>query len=410
VVYVNWDGFAWDYYEEALRKGRSLPGLARLHREGTVFAQACSGLPSLTVPMQTSLVTGAWPAVHHNTYRYLDRQSGEVREAGRRNDAETLAEACRRQGRRVAAVNQFTLDGRGTARDDPASPYVDGGKGCHRRFTLARQLARQEPDLLCLYCDELDAAGHNFGGHRRPWPTAGGEPGRQARVWRNLRRLDRELASWMRELSPCGPPAGLVLALATDHGMAPYSGRSCLPEVVASLTGLGLEVQICNLGDTVSQRQGVVVVTLGLQLQLYFLGELAERANQERWARRIVRSLWGEPYFGGALTRTELGLGGASPEFADLLIWPQPPFHFKTDPRPYAARGQHDTPDPAARHVFLGLWGEGIQPGLRSERLARVIDLAPTLAYLLGIQPPANSTGRVLSEAFVSPGDPRNAD
>ncbi|HHW13705.1 MAG TPA: hypothetical protein GXX28_02055, partial [Firmicutes bacterium] len=51
VIYRNWDGFAWDYYEEALRgRGEAFPGLRRLTREGTVFSQAYSGIPSLDYP------------------------------------------------------------------------------------------------------------------------------------------------------------------------------------------------------------------------------------------------------------------------------------------------------------------------------------------------------------------------
>jgi predicted AlkP superfamily pyrophosphatase or phosphodiesterase len=51
------------------------------------------------------------------------------------------------------------------------------------------------------------------------------------------------------------------------------------------------------------------------------------------------------------------------------------------------------------RTVPILLGGPGIRPGLRPEK-AQVIDIAPTLSWLLGITPPASSDGRVLAEAI----------
>lgn len=399
VAYVNWDGFAWGYYEEAMRRPGAYPALARLTAEGTVFARASTGLPSLTTAMQTSLVTGAWPAIHQNTFRYLDRAAGLVRESGRRNEAETVAEACRRQGLRVGAVNQFTLKGRGTAPQDPENPYLDAGRHAPGRFRWARRLwDLVSPDLLCLYCDELDAAGHN---ESRP-AVFRREPHRRARIMRQLQRLDGELARWLEALSPTGPASGAVLALATDHGMTPYSGPSSLPSLLKSLTSLGLPVEVCGPGRKPGLEDGVVIVTAGLELQLFFVGTPGRGdLARDRTARRVVQALSGEPYFGGALGRAELRQRGAHPDFADLLLWPKPPHHFKLGPGRYLARGQHDSPDPSSAHVFLALWGDGIRPGHRVENPVRIIDLAPTLANLLSIAPPGQARGRVLREAFL---------
>jgi arylsulfatase A-like enzyme len=50
------------------------------------------------------------------------------------------------------------------------------------------------------------------------------------------------------------------------------------------------------------------------------------------------------------------------------------------------------------RRVPIAIAGPGIKPG-RYAQEAQVVDIAPTLSYLLGILPPALSQGRVLSEA-----------
>ncbi len=52
------------------------------------------------------------------------------------------------------------------------------------------------------------------------------------------------------------------------------------------------------------------------------------------------------------------------------------------------------------RYVPLILTGRSFKPG-RYAQTAKVIDLAPTLAFLLGIVPPSLSEGRVLSEALA---------
>ncbi|HJZ83569.1 MAG TPA: alkaline phosphatase family protein [Polyangia bacterium] len=64
-----------------------------------------------------------------------------------------------------------------------------------------------------------------------------------------------------------------------------------------------------------------------------------------------------------------------------------------------SARGHHGSAEPEARRTPLVLAGPGIRPGVRLE--ARQIDLAPTLAVLLGLPLPAPSEGRVLTEALA---------
>ena len=59
----------------------------------------------------------------------------------------------------------------------------------------------------------------------------------------------------------------------------------------------------------------------------------------------------------------------------------------------------HGTPYGYDTHVPLVIMGGGLAPG-RYLTPATPADLAPTLARLLGVEPPSNATGRVLSEAL----------
>ncbi len=59
----------------------------------------------------------------------------------------------------------------------------------------------------------------------------------------------------------------------------------------------------------------------------------------------------------------------------------------------------HGTPYGYDAHIPLILMGPGIAPGTYRDRVA-LNDLAPTLAAVLGLEPPSGSQGRVLTEAL----------
>jgi hypothetical protein len=62
----------------------------------------------------------------------------------------------------------------------------------------------------------------------------------------------------------------------------------------------------------------------------------------------------------------------------------------------------HATPFSYDTHVPLAFYGLAFQPGIYRTH-AEPVDLAVTLASLLGINPPAQATGRVLTEALAPP-------
>jgi arylsulfatase A-like enzyme len=60
---------------------------------------------------------------------------------------------------------------------------------------------------------------------------------------------------------------------------------------------------------------------------------------------------------------------------------------------------EHGQPSDDDAHVPLIIAGPGVKPGRYSRRVS-VVDLAPTLARLLGVQPLEKLDGRVLTEAL----------
>ena len=59
----------------------------------------------------------------------------------------------------------------------------------------------------------------------------------------------------------------------------------------------------------------------------------------------------------------------------------------------------HGTPFVYDTHVPILFMGPGIKPGQYDQTVA-VVDIAPTLALLLAIEPPGGAVGRVLTECL----------
>ena len=62
--------------------------------------------------------------------------------------------------------------------------------------------------------------------------------------------------------------------------------------------------------------------------------------------------------------------------------------------------GAHGHLSEGERFVPFAMWGSSITKEQNIEKPASVLDLAPTISYLLGIEPPQGSTGRVLKDAM----------
>jgi hypothetical protein len=62
--------------------------------------------------------------------------------------------------------------------------------------------------------------------------------------------------------------------------------------------------------------------------------------------------------------------------------------------------GAHGHLSEGERFVPFAIWGRGIAQGRVATEPRSILDLAPTISYLLGVEPPGGSTGRVLTEAL----------
>ena len=413
VIYINWDAFRRDYYDWANEGGApGTPNLNRLASMGALFKAAHNGFPSITNPMQTTIVTGAWPVVHGNIYRYYDVAGNIVRGAGRTCEAETIAEAAADSGLSTASVQQFMLNGRGTDGNDPMHLYIQPGGRFEERVAEAVKIIKGEavrtqsgktvtsaeiPRFMAIYGDDLDAAGHNSGAGYGAGISFTYDQWK-AKMVRELVRMDAALGTLIHSLTEVGIMERTAIIITADHGMTPYWGSSSLPDLVRVLQTLGYKPKALATDQKAPAGTDVALVGTGISVQAYFRRQLGPDEY-----RSVVEAISAQPYVGGCLTRDALDQLGAHKLSGDLVVWPSPPHHFASINITFGLGGNHDTYHESSRNVFLLVSGAGVKHGVTFDHPVEIIDVAPTISKLLGIRPPAQATGRVLEEALLAP-------
>jgi len=284
----------------------------------------------------------------------------------------------------------------------PAYPWMDSltlafaldgvrAMGLGRRALEANAPSNIMPDLLSISLSTTDAIGHAFGPDSRE-------------IHDQVLRVDRWLGEFLDALQREVPARRTLLVLTADHGVSPmpevanpdHGGRIWLGDIADSAEvalerkhhlqfgiyfGNGLffadlatlkdrGVNIDSLSDAVvsaaAKREGVRVVFTPRTLQT------SDDSGAVRWRRSLPARLgW-------------LGAAVAKPGF----IWSN------------RAIAEHGAPTAESMSIPIAFMGPGIANG-RYERTVRSVDIAPTLAALLGIKPSERLDGVVIPEALA---------
>ncbi|MGA9798794.1 MAG: alkaline phosphatase family protein [Terriglobales bacterium] len=272
-------------------------------------------------------------------------------------------------------------------------------------FEFARELITYEKlgngpatDLLIISLSANDILGHKVG------PDS---PEMQSMAM----AMDRQLAGFFEFLGHQIGLANIWIALSADHGVAP------LPKAAA-----GLHIPAANIPSDKIRLQ----VNSGLSARLGHTAEYLKEfnypvawLNQEAFAAIKMNEQDAERGVGEALkqagmrgyyTRYQLERGDApnteiglkylhsySPLAGWYVLGVPPPFTIG-----FMGGTDHSTPYTYDTHVPLAFYGLPFQAGTYRTH-AEPVDLAPTLASLLGINAPTHSVGRVLTEALAVP-------
>lgn len=277
-------------------------------------------------------------------------------------------------------------------------------------------LAAWQPDLLVHYSPMGDSAGHSWIGILDP-AAPGHDPALAARVWPFYAQVFAQLDRWLGAIVEAAP-ADTVVALVSDHGMAGAS-RRFYPN--RALEEAGLLARTAD-GEIDLARTRALVPAFGRVSvhvnDVSWKGGIVPLADRRAVVEAAVRALLDarDPDTGvhpvERVFRPE--------DLADLGL-PDPgrgggDLYFDTAPGYYPERalaaavaapfdhprgeGEHGYwPRRRAMHAIFYAAGPGLRAGVTLPAI-RHVDVAPTLARLIGIPPPAQAEGRVVTEAL----------
>lgn len=253
-------------------------------------------------------------------------------------------------------------------------------------------------DLLAISLSANDILGHQVG------PDS---PEMQAMAL----ALDRQLADFFSFLGHELGLANVWIALSADHGVAP------LPAVAARLripaTNRDGKQLLASINAAVnakfsSEKQTEFVTMFDYPLAWLNNDAFSALKIKEEDAERAVGEVLKQAGLRGYFTRFQLAQGGVpdtatgrqylhsySPEGSWYVIGVPPPYSVGTP-----AGTDHASPYIYDTHVPLALYGLAFQPGTYRSH-TEPVDLAVTLASLLGINAPTHAIGRVLVEALT---------
>ncbi|MEU5948054.1 alkaline phosphatase family protein [Micromonospora sp. NPDC047465] len=386
VILIGLDGFDYDYLGEV-----PTPNIDQLVKRGSV-TESTGVMQSITNPSWSSIATGAWPERHLNTAYVYDPVSHTARGQERDLAVPTIAEAVRAQGGTVMSSQWFIVQNHGTAYGDPEGIYTQPGGDCSRRVDDIVKVIKGEPvksgatmvtapkipDLMAVYCDALDAIGHEGGDLDPRIPSA-------------LADLDAQIGRIVQATKDADIFGRTTFVITGDHGMTTFT-KGFGTQMIDAIAKAGYKAELLGTGRTPKPDTDAVIVVGGIG-SLHLVGAAK---NDPQAVAKIKAALEATPHVSQVFDKAAQQAMHMSPRFGELVIEPEPGWSIGGDPAGGVA-GRHGAT--TELHIPLVLSGAGVLPGLHPVDPNHV-DIAPTIAALLGIQPPSGAQGRVLSESI----------
>lgn len=252
-------------------------------------------------------------------------------------------------------------------------------------------------DLLAVSLSTTDAVGHRFGPDSRE-------------IHDQVLRLDRYLGAFLDTLFALRDSARIVIALTADHGVTPLPGtrsrypnrgagkvdlRPAIIPLFASLRAAGVDTSgfafdgegILYLDDAALTRRGLRTEAVART----FATEVARIPGVLRVDR--VPTLAKRDTATDYVARRWLNM--LPPEMPAAAVVTLRPYWYWSN----VNFATHGSPHDSDANVPIIFYGAGIKPG-RNTRRALVVDIAPTLAQIVGVRPMEVLDGRPLREAL----------
>jgi arylsulfatase A-like enzyme len=452
VVVVVWDGMRPDFVSE-----QNTPTLWKLAREGVIFRNHHSVYPSATMVNGTALVTGMYPGkngiianhayrpeidIHHSIDVELSNAvtKGDQVSLGKYIAVPTIAELVQRTGGRTAITAAKTVGlllDRQTANvssdfNAAASPFAEGERmkmrGA-RRITLfagkslpldvfglvSETLGRfpsahlqQDtwttkaltdvlwkdgvPPVSILWLGEPDLTQHE---------SAPGSPTALSAI----KSADENLSSVVAALGQQKTRETTDLFIVSDHGFSTIE-RSVDLRKILNDAGFAAKTEF----ETDPKPGDIMLAGNGGSVLFYVIG------HDEKLIRRLVEFLQQSDFAGVIFTTKPMegtfGLDAAmiqnehAPDVVMAFRWNDSKNQFgvpgmiDADWQRAAGKGTHATLSRFDMHNTLIAAGPDFQHGKTDDLPTGNTDLAPTILRVLGITPPHQMDGRILSEVM----------
>jgi predicted AlkP superfamily pyrophosphatase or phosphodiesterase len=370
VILLSLDGTRADYPERT-----ETPAFDRMEREGA-RGHVRPVFPSNTFPNHVSLATGTHPDRHgivsnvffepgRGTYRY-EADASWI-------EAEPLWIAAERQGVRSAAYfwvgSETAWKGKQASyRVTPFDEAIPESKKVDQILTWLDLPLAERPRLILSWWHGCDAEGHRRG------PNG-------SHIARQIRAQDAELGRLLEGLDVRRVWDHLTLVVTSDHGMAGVSERI---DAAGMLAERGIRSRVIPAG-------GFAIV---------WLEDPARAAD----AIAVFEGAEGIEAYASAALPPELRAYHPRRSGHVFLIATPPRFLISTPSWPVRLHsgvgalfgihpGMHGyRPDRSDMQAIFYALGRGVGPGMAVGGIAN-IDVAPTVAAWLGIEPPEQSEG-----------------
>jgi arylsulfatase A-like enzyme len=280
-----------------------------------------------------------------------------------------------------------------------------------RSAVLGEDLGQDEIcDLLVVGVSATDAVGHSYG------PDS-------PEYFDICARADRELAGFLKFLDAEIGRDEYAVIITADHGVATTAAYAEYFEAGPrdSIGGAGMRGLTTWIDSALDRRFSVAEgdrpgkwsVSSSSGFLTLNLEWLAERGlSLEEVITAVVDSAAANPWLIGAYSPYDPRPGAGAPPYADAVqrnCYPGRSGHVALVPKPLVIFGNaarehtsHSSPYLYDTQVPLILWGWGIKEGVYRETVS-LVDVAPTLAVLMGVRVPYMTEGKVLTRALRLP-------
>jgi predicted AlkP superfamily pyrophosphatase or phosphodiesterase len=257
---------------------------------------------------------------------------------------------------------------------------------------------RNRTDILAVSLSTLDAVGHRYGPDSRE-------------VHDHMLRVDQYLDTFIDSLLALRGAGNVLIALTADHGVTPF------PEVRSTLypNSRAARVSLDEAWDALIKRladrdidttalvrdEGLVVVTkpnafgAGSKSADALLGSFAADVRRIHGVLRadLMTDLARADTTRDTIARRWLHM--FAPTSNVRLIVTLTPYSNWWD----YLNAAHGSPHDSDAQVPVAFWGPAIRPGQHND-VVRVVDIAPTLAAILGVRPLEPLDGVVLTKVL----------